>query len=305
MALDFLAGCAGGVAGVLVGHPFDTVKVRLQVQSLEKPQYRGTLHCFQSIIKQESVLGLYKGLGSPLMGLTFINALVFGVQGNTLRALGRDTPLNQFLAGAHLPRLAGLPGADLPARGPARRQPGHDVHAAARDAQLRRLLPVLRRADARARLRARRPAARAQAAAGGRHVGHPVLAVHLPRGRGQVAAAGRRAAGRPALRRLRGLRAPELPRRGLARVHARAGLHAAARLPRQRRHLRHRHRGAHVRARPRGPARRRGRARRRVGAQPGPALQPVRPAPGRRGLRTPAGLGCLPRTGWGGPWPQA
>ncbi|XP_070449331.1 mitochondrial basic amino acids transporter isoform X3 [Equus przewalskii] len=151
MALDFLAGCAGGVAGVLVGHPFDTVKVlaelgsrggrgagvsrrrmhpsvsclseqrlpavkvlvcrdgtflyktisvRLQVQSMEKPQYRGTLHCFQSIIRQESVLGLYKGLGSPLMGLTFINALVFGVQGNTLRALGRDSPLNQFLAGA-------------------------------------------------------------------------------------------------------------------------------------------------------------------------------------------------------------
>lgn len=85
---------------MLVGHPFDTVKVRLQVQSMEKPQYRGTWHCFQSIIKQESVLGLYKGLGSPLMGLTFINALVFGVQGNTLRALGRDSPLNQFLAGA-------------------------------------------------------------------------------------------------------------------------------------------------------------------------------------------------------------
>lgn len=100
MALDFLAGCAGGVAGVLVGHPFDTVKVRLQVQNPEKPQYRGTLHCFQTIIRQESVLGLYKGLGSPLLGLTFINALVFGVQGNTLRALGRDSPLNQFVAGA-------------------------------------------------------------------------------------------------------------------------------------------------------------------------------------------------------------
>ena len=46
------------------------------------------------------MLGLYRGLGSPLLGLTFINALVFGVQGNTLRALGRDSPLNQFLAGA-------------------------------------------------------------------------------------------------------------------------------------------------------------------------------------------------------------
>ncbi|XP_020862968.1 mitochondrial basic amino acids transporter isoform X1 [Phascolarctos cinereus] len=100
MALDFLAGCVGGAAGVLVGHPFDTVKVRLQVQSVEKPLYRGTFHCFQSIVKQETVFGLYKGIGSPMMGLTFINALVFGVQGNTIRALGKDTPMNQFMAGS-------------------------------------------------------------------------------------------------------------------------------------------------------------------------------------------------------------
>ncbi|XP_077476617.1 mitochondrial basic amino acids transporter [Stigmatopora argus] len=100
MALDFAAGCIGGAAGVLVGHPFDTVKVRLQVQNADKPLYRGTFHCFQSIVRQESTLGLYKGLGSPMMGLTFINAIVFGVQGNAMRKLGRDTPLNQFLAGA-------------------------------------------------------------------------------------------------------------------------------------------------------------------------------------------------------------
>ncbi|XP_062267603.1 mitochondrial basic amino acids transporter-like [Platichthys flesus] len=98
--MDFLAGCVGGAAGVLVGHPFDTVKVRLQVQSIDRPLYRGTYHCFQSIIRQESLLGLYKGIGSPMMGLTFINAIVFGVQGNTMRRLGHDTPLNQFLAGA-------------------------------------------------------------------------------------------------------------------------------------------------------------------------------------------------------------
>ncbi|XP_039981545.1 mitochondrial basic amino acids transporter isoform X1 [Xiphias gladius] len=98
--MDFVAGCIGGAAGVLVGHPFDTVKVRLQVQSVDKPLYRGTFHCFQSIIRQESVFGLYKGIGSPMMGLTFINAIVFGVQGNTMRMLGHDTPMNQFLAGA-------------------------------------------------------------------------------------------------------------------------------------------------------------------------------------------------------------
>ncbi|XP_071386346.1 mitochondrial basic amino acids transporter-like isoform X1 [Centroberyx affinis] len=98
--MDFLAGCIGGAAGVLVGHPFDTVKVRLQVQNVDKPLYRGTFHCFQSIVRQESMLGLYKGIGSPMMGLTFINAIVFGVQGNTMRRLGQDTPMNQFLAGA-------------------------------------------------------------------------------------------------------------------------------------------------------------------------------------------------------------
>ncbi|KAG7282062.1 hypothetical protein CRUP_023578 [Coryphaenoides rupestris] len=94
--MDFLAGCIGGAVGVLVGHPFDTVKVRLQVQNVDKPLYRGTFHCFQSIVRQESILGLYKGIGSPMMGLTFINAIVFGA----MRMLGRDTPTNQFLAGA-------------------------------------------------------------------------------------------------------------------------------------------------------------------------------------------------------------
>ncbi|XP_077444082.1 mitochondrial basic amino acids transporter-like [Stigmatopora argus] len=98
--MDFVAGCIGGAAGVLVGHPFDTVKVRLQVQNVNKPMYRGTIHCFQSIIRQESLFGLYKGIGSPMMGLTFINAIVFGVQGNVMRRLGQDTPTNQFLAGA-------------------------------------------------------------------------------------------------------------------------------------------------------------------------------------------------------------
>ncbi|KAA0711588.1 Mitochondrial basic amino acids transporter [Triplophysa tibetana] len=89
-----------GAAGVLVGHPFDTVKVRLQVQNVDKPLYRGTYHCFQTIVRQESMFGLYNGIGSPMMGLAFINAIVFGVHGNSMRMLGTDTPLNHFLSGA-------------------------------------------------------------------------------------------------------------------------------------------------------------------------------------------------------------
>lgn len=101
MALDFVAGCIGGCAGVLVGHPFDTIKVRLQTQSASSPMYRGTFHCFTSIVKNESVAGLYKGMSSPMAGLAAINAIVFGVYGNTLRSLPDPNSLSsQFLAGA-------------------------------------------------------------------------------------------------------------------------------------------------------------------------------------------------------------
>lgn len=58
---DFIAGVFGGYlvinnvyrcAGVLTGHPLDTVKVRLQA---EKSVYRGSWHTFTSIVKEEKV----------------------------------------------------------------------------------------------------------------------------------------------------------------------------------------------------------------------------------------------------------
>ena len=36
---DVVAGTCGGVSVTLVGHPFDTLKVRLQTQSQAKPLY--------------------------------------------------------------------------------------------------------------------------------------------------------------------------------------------------------------------------------------------------------------------------
>ncbi|XP_071488931.1 mitochondrial basic amino acids transporter-like [Diadema setosum] len=100
MAADFIAGTIGGAAGVLVGHPFDTVKVRLQMQSSLAPKYNGIIHCFVTIAKQETVFGLFKGMASPLLGLTFINTIVFGVQGNIMRRFEEPTLFSHFLAGA-------------------------------------------------------------------------------------------------------------------------------------------------------------------------------------------------------------
>lgn len=46
-----------------VGHPFDTIKVRLQTS--EKSQFRGPLHCLGQTVKNEGIRGLYKGATPP------------------------------------------------------------------------------------------------------------------------------------------------------------------------------------------------------------------------------------------------
>ncbi|MGH0127404.1 UNVERIFIED_CONTAM: hypothetical protein FKN15_011141 [Acipenser sinensis] len=73
---------------VLVMAPVDLVKVRLQNQSHPHrsvswggaggPQYRGPVHCVASILRQEGVPGLYRGVGAlalrdiPCYGLYFL-----------------------------------------------------------------------------------------------------------------------------------------------------------------------------------------------------------------------------------------
>lgn len=91
---SFAAGTAGGIAGLCIGHPFDTVKVRLQTPD-RMSAYSGTLNCFKTIIKQERFKGLYKGMASPMAGVAIINAFVFGVYGffmNVQLSSPNDTP---------------------------------------------------------------------------------------------------------------------------------------------------------------------------------------------------------------------
>lgn len=101
MALDFVAGCLGGCAGLLVGHPFDTVKVQLQTQDYKNPLYRGTYDCLKKIIQKESLSGLYRGLSSPLASISVLNAIVFGVYGNVQRqSTDPDSLIAHFCAGS-------------------------------------------------------------------------------------------------------------------------------------------------------------------------------------------------------------
>lgn len=66
----FICGGAGGFATVLVGHPFDTIKVRLQTMPEpkpgERPMYLGTLDCVMQTVKNEGPFAFYKGVTAPL-----------------------------------------------------------------------------------------------------------------------------------------------------------------------------------------------------------------------------------------------
>ncbi|GAC98894.1 hypothetical protein PHSY_006489 [Pseudozyma hubeiensis SY62] len=72
---SFLSGGFGGVCSVLVGHPFDLTKTRLQTAADGK--YTGGLDVVKQTIKADGIKGMYRGMGPPLIGVTPIFALSF------------------------------------------------------------------------------------------------------------------------------------------------------------------------------------------------------------------------------------
>jgi solute carrier family 25 (mitochondrial carnitine/acylcarnitine transporter), member 20/29 len=74
---DFVAGWIGGVAQVMTGQPFDTIKVRLQTQSSAytlgqgtvQSKYEGALDCALKTMRQEGPAGFYR-VNPRVYGLT-------------------------------------------------------------------------------------------------------------------------------------------------------------------------------------------------------------------------------------------
>jgi len=106
----FICGGFGGICTVVVGHPLDTIKVRLQTMPIPKPGeqalYAGTWDCMKKTVTKEGVRGLYKGMGAPLAGVAPIFAISFMGYGVGKQIFGpskkgeRFTTTQYFLAGA-------------------------------------------------------------------------------------------------------------------------------------------------------------------------------------------------------------
>lgn len=86
---EYVAGLLAGVATVGIGHPFDTVKVKLQKHNTEAHgmKYKNGLHCTARIVKSEGVKGLYRGATSSFLGMAFESSLLFGIYSRTKQKL--------------------------------------------------------------------------------------------------------------------------------------------------------------------------------------------------------------------------
>jgi len=120
-----LPGSLGGAARVLTGQPFDTVKVRLQIQEYDSKgvglQYANSGDCLRKIVKQEGPMALYRGSLAPLVGnilLLSVHFPVFSAVRKSLeetelksgRLLTNKSPLDFFKTIYFSGAMAGLAG---------------------------------------------------------------------------------------------------------------------------------------------------------------------------------------------------
>ncbi|KXS20790.1 putative mitochondrial carrier protein [Gonapodya prolifera JEL478] len=98
---EFAGGTVGGWAQVFVGHPFDTIKVRIQTNN----QYRNALDALSDTVKNEGPKALYKGVWSPILGIGLVNAVIFSFYDSFRHLINPDfpntplTPTQTFQAG--------------------------------------------------------------------------------------------------------------------------------------------------------------------------------------------------------------
>jgi len=73
---DLSAGSIAGMAGMVVGHPLDVVKTRVQATT-SSMRSLSTLGCLRAILQQEGWKGIWRGIGPPVFAMAWWQATVF------------------------------------------------------------------------------------------------------------------------------------------------------------------------------------------------------------------------------------
>jgi len=89
---DFIAGSCAGIVQVLLGQPFDIIKVRLQTQA---GLYSSMSDCISKIYTNEGPLAFYKGTLSPLIGISACVSIQFSSNELAKRLRSRQNKISK------------------------------------------------------------------------------------------------------------------------------------------------------------------------------------------------------------------
>jgi len=93
---DFIAGGCGGLSLLAVGHPFDTIKVRVQTQ----PEIYGNAgNALKMTLAKEGPKGLYRGVAALVPGIAPVFALSFMGYGHGKQIFGTESTSGIMAAG--------------------------------------------------------------------------------------------------------------------------------------------------------------------------------------------------------------
>jgi solute carrier family 25 carnitine/acylcarnitine transporter 20/29 len=99
---ELAAGGFAGTAGILLGLPFDLIKVRMQVNP---EMYVSGMQCFMQTVKADGFLSLYRGMMAPVLSQMPINAILFASEEACMRVLEPNVPKSEQKNWSHI--LAG------------------------------------------------------------------------------------------------------------------------------------------------------------------------------------------------------
>mmetsp|Transcript_1682 Transcript_1682/g.3223 ORF Transcript_1682/g.3223 Transcript_1682/m.3223 type:complete len:328 (-) Transcript_1682:2066-3049(-) len=93
-AIDLIAGGVAGSAGIVVGHPFDSIKVRMQMASSASTSSAAAISAGS---QYGGISTLFRGIGAPFVMAALINSSIFVTYGESGRIWDKYNGSSSFL----------------------------------------------------------------------------------------------------------------------------------------------------------------------------------------------------------------